>query len=97
MIDWAENNPGLQRFSLVILGIISGFLKAFSDGFLDEARIIPMFPAHLRAGPGSILQAIEQIRDKDACGRQNPEAIKKLRSITTIDASKTSNKNTNKK
>jgi len=44
----------------------------------------------------SILQAIEQIRDKDAYGRQNPEAIKKLRSITTIDASKTSNKNTNK-
>jgi hypothetical protein len=45
----------------------------------------------------SILQAIEQIRDKDAYGRQNPEAIKKLRSITTIDASKTSNKNTYKK
>jgi len=45
----------------------------------------------------SILQAIEQIRDQDMCDRQNPEAIKKLRSITTIDASKTSNKNTYKK
>jgi len=36
------------------------------------------------------LTTIEQIRDKDVCGRQNPEAIKKLRSITTSDASKTS-------
>jgi hypothetical protein len=48
-------------------------------------------------GKASILQAMEQISDQDVCGRQNPEAIKKLRSITTIDASKTSNKNTNKK